>query len=69
MLGTSITIKLADYHVTGIKKYLKEVCDIKRPTKKDIHEFLDNELKSMLDSPKTAVSDYIKAAVEEGRAK
>jgi hypothetical protein len=59
-----ITIELSDAQVRGLKNYLKEVCDIEKPTKQDIKEELQSELESFMQSDRTAVADYIRAEIK-----
>jgi hypothetical protein len=56
------TIELSDAEVKGIKKYLKEVADIKRPNKKDITQELNGMVNGYLQSQHCAVADYVREA-------
>lgn len=58
-----ITIDLTEAEVSGIKKYLKEVDDIKKPSKTDIKNEVVGTLKTYFHS-NNALSDYIKQAEE-----
>lgn len=41
-LNMKFTIEIPKNEIKGIKEYLKEVCEIKKPNKKDILNFIVN---------------------------
>jgi len=54
-----ITITLLDAEVKGIKKYLKEVDEICRPSNKNVKFEIQNLISSYLQCSKDKISDYI----------
>lgn len=54
-----ITITLTEAEVKGIKAYLKEVGDTKKPNKEDIKQFIDGIVQA-IHAPQESVSHYIK---------
>jgi len=59
-----ITINLTNAEVKGIKAYLKEVDEIKRPKKSDVERFVNSYI-DVINSPQEAVSDYIRAEINK----
>jgi hypothetical protein len=57
----TIKLTLQDYQVKGIKKYLKEICEIEKPTKADIIKELQNRLESEMQAPSESLADYVEA--------
>lgn len=55
-----ITINLSEAEVRGLKKYLKATEGAERPGKKEIAQEIISLVSSALQSPRCAVSDYIK---------
>jgi hypothetical protein len=61
-----ITVELTDAQVKGIKEYLKEVSGLLRPTKDDISEEINGIVQTYLQSPQSALTDYIKQSEAVG---
>ena len=54
-----VLITLSPAEVTGIKQYLKDVCDVDKPNRNDIQRFVNNIVDCEIHAPQCAVSDYI----------
>ena len=54
-----ITIDLTFSEVKGIKKYLQDVYEIEKPSKKDVQGFVASIATGSLHNPSESVSDYI----------
>jgi hypothetical protein len=53
-----ITITISEAEEKGIKDYLKEVDEIKRPSKRDVQKFISSYI-DIINSPQESVSTYI----------
>jgi hypothetical protein len=55
-----ITFNLTEAQIKGIKAYIKETSGIEKPTKQDIQQELQGEIVALLQSPQSAMADYIR---------
>jgi hypothetical protein len=62
MKRIKFTVELSEAEFKGIKKYLKEVGDIAKPTKKDVAQELNGMVNGYLQAPHCAVADYVREA-------